>query len=206
MPYLRDGIVLENRVRRELAEPVRKKPKRTVGDKSTRLVFTGTLSESTGVFAAIEIASELYQVDAGVILTIIGFCPRAEDLHRLQATCLEKPFIALKGGDRLIPHGDILEEIAQSDFGMITYPRNPSTWHSIPTKLYEYLGMKIPIIMVANPKWMSLAERYTAAIAVDLENISAPAVVALMRSTAFYPIEPEGVYWESEEQKLLNLI
>ena len=205
MPYLRDGIVLENKVRRELAKPRPEKPTRTVGDNSTRLVFTGTLSESTGVYAAIEMAVELHKIDSGVTLTIIGFCPRSRDVERLRATCLENPFIILKGGDRLIPHRDVLEEISQSDFGMITYPRNPSTWDSIPTKLYEYLGMKLPIIMVANSKWLLLAERYTAAVAVDFENFAASAVIAQMRSINFYTADPEEVYWESEEEKLLNL-
>jgi hypothetical protein len=206
MPYLHVGIVIENKMRRELAEAYREKTAGYVSNNGTRLVFTGTLSESTGVYAAIEIASELHKIDSGVMLTITGFCPRISDFERLRATCLERPFITLKGGDRLIPHQEVLNQIAQADFGMITYPRNPSTWDSIPTKLYEYLGMKVPIIMAANPKWMSLADRYTAAIAVDFDNFSALAVASRMRSTHFYPTDPEDVYWESEEQKLFTLI
>jgi glycosyltransferase involved in cell wall biosynthesis len=204
MPYLKESVVLENKVRRERTESVREKQAKDRA--STRLLFTGTLSESTGIYTAIDIASRLHEVDPEIRLTIVGFCPRTSDFERLRAICEHAPFITLKGGDRLIPHSDILDEIMQADFGLITYPRNPSTWGSVPTKLYEYMGMKLPIMMVANPKWTALTDRYTASIVVDPDHFSAASVIASMRIGVFYRIDPQDVYWESEEDKLLDLV
>ena len=105
-------------------------------------------------------------------------------------------------GDVLAPHTKILDLIRDADYGIIAYPPNPSTANSIPTKLYEYLGFRLPILLVSHPVWSSLANRYQTAIEIDFQHPDASAYLSRMRHELFYPVDPQDVYWDHEEDKL----
>jgi glycosyltransferase involved in cell wall biosynthesis len=173
-----------------------------------KLLFTGTLAESTGVFIAIDIAKALHAIDPTVQLTIIGYAPQSGTLGQIQRAVTNSPFIHLSGGDHLVAHEVILENIRNADFGIVSYPPNPSTSGSIPTKLYEYLGFQLPVLLIdGNPRWIELCNRYSAAVlfqyplAGDVERLYGE-----MKNRAFYTTIPEEVFWESEELKLLPIL
>jgi glycosyltransferase involved in cell wall biosynthesis len=199
------GIVIQNKLRRTGTAttriPISQKQRGFIN-----LLFSGTLSESTGVFEAISIASSLYDLDSNIRLTLAGYCARSTEYEKLKRLCNEKPFITLKGGGSLLPHHEILREISVADAGIISYPINPSTWSSIPTKLFEYLGNRLPIILIANPEWVSIAARFDAAVVFDPQRFPAAEVLEILRQKNFYTTDPQDVYWESEETRLLGLI
>ncbi|MTI19409.1 glycosyltransferase, partial [Fulvivirga sp. RKSG066] len=92
-------------------------------------------------------AKKLHEIDSQITLKIIGFCSIPSTLKTIKQEVEKYHFISLAGGDNLVPHQDILKAIVNADFGIIHYPHNYSTMNSTPTKLYEYLGLKLPILI-----------------------------------------------------------
>jgi glycosyltransferase involved in cell wall biosynthesis len=172
----------------------------------TTLLFSGTLSHSTGVFAAIELAKGLHALDPSIRLIIVGYAPKAGDASLIRRIIQPLPFITLIGGDQLVDHREIVTWIRRCDFGVISYPVSPATSGSIPTKLYEYLANTLPVLCVDHPRWVRLITQYNAGVSYspDLSNLSK--CLAHMKSQAFYPTPPPAdVLWASEEPRLLDL-
>lgn len=194
--------VLENKVRIE-------RPQRSGGGgislKTTiHLIFSGTLAETTGVFVAIDLAVKLHVIDERFRLTIIGFCAQHRTLEKIRLLIRPRPFIQLIAREGPIPHAEIFRHIRKADFGLITYPINPSTMNSIPTKLYEYLGCKLPILLVNHKPWVDFCLPYAAAVVFDPHHYDAGELYREMLEKTFYTAEPEGVYWDAEEPALLK--
>ena len=168
------------------------------------LLFTGTLAETTGVFIAIDLAKKLHDSDDRVHLNIIGYCSKSETLTLIRSKIQHHPFIELVGGNSIVPHEDILSAIHTADFGIISYPPNPSTINSVPTKLFEYLGYRLPILLIDHPLWSKLCEPYNAAIPFNPENFSATEILASIKRGKFFTTLPQDVFWSSEEKKLLQ--
>lgn len=195
--------VIENKLKRDRTTGA---PRTSKKDDSIHLLFSGTLSESTGVFTAIDLAEKLHALRPTVRLTIIGYCSLPRTLQRLRTVIASRDFIRLTGGDQLVPHPDILNAIKEADYGIIAYPPNPSTTNTIPTKLYEYLGNCLPILLIDHRPWVEVCERYSAAITFRPDIPDAAALLEKMTLTTFYSRVPEDIYWENEEPKLLSII
>ena len=203
LPFLKKKyIVLENKLRK----PSGTFAKKSREDHYIHILFSGTLAESTGVFEAIDLARSLHAQEPRVRLTIIGYSSQATVQQRIKRITEKHDYISLIGGDKLVPHTDIIREIFQSDFGIISYPPNKSTENCIPTKLFEYAGCKLPMLLINHTPWVERCERYTACIPIDFKNPNIPAILHEMRHKQFYPADPYDVYWEEEAGKLINLI
>jgi glycosyltransferase involved in cell wall biosynthesis len=172
----------------------------------TRLLFSGTLAESTGVFEAIELAKRLRGLESSIELLIIGFCALPQTLKDIQQAIQSSPFITLIGGDSLIPHTRIMEAIANSDFGLISYRMSPHIENSIPTKLYEYLGCQLPILLQDHQPWVEMCRPYSASVTVNFSNPDFNSVLHQIKNLKFYSTVPTDVTWASEEIKLLEVI
>jgi hypothetical protein len=192
--------VIENKVRRPTREIVRN------DQRGNSLVFSGTLAETTGIFTAIELGVKLHDIDHSVTLTIIGYCPRQDTLYKIINTIEPYTFIKLIGGDKLVSHKDVLACVAKSDFGIIAYPPNVSTASSVPTKLYEYLGYRLPILLVNHKLWVEYCAAYNAAVVFESRLGDAASVYQAMKTKKFYTKLPEDVYWESEAVKLEEVV
>ena len=194
-------VILENK---SLLPPafVRLKSERTI-----QLLFSGTISESTGVFQAIGLASSLHQLDPSVRLNIIGYCSRPSTLLKVKQSVAGKPFITITGGDQLVPHSQIISSIATADFGILYYPASQHTENKVPTKLYEYLSARLPILIQNHRPWTELCLPCHAAISIDFTlPFDAPALLKQMEQADFYTSAPKDVDWLSEEKKLLASI
>jgi hypothetical protein len=89
---------------------------------------------------------------------------------------------------------------------LVTYQINPSTMNSIPTKLYEYLGFRLPILLVNHRPWVDFCLPYPAAIVFDAGHYDAGTVYGEMMSRSFYETEPASVYWKAEEPRVLEAL
>ena len=196
-------IILENKVKK-IPSPASKKWSQEDGN--IHLLFSGTLAETTGVFIAIDLASKLYAVEKKIRLLILGYSPLHPVNNRIRNHINGKDYIQFKGGDTLVPHPEILEAIGASDFGIIAYPPNLSTQNTIPTKLFEYLGYTLPIMLINYDPWITICTPFDAALPFDLKNLNAEEFISRLRSTTFYSRIPSDVFWESEEKKLLMAI
>ncbi len=180
--------------------------KRTVRPGDGRLLFSGTLAESTGVFEAINLAIELNQLEPSIRLKIIGYCAKSELLNKIKLAIAAHNFITLTGGDQLVPHQEIVKSISNSDFGIIYYPHSPHTENSIPTKLYEYLSYQLPIIIQDKPAWKELISPCQAGISIDFQKLKASDLLEKMQTGMFYPRPAEDTTWDSEAIKLLEVL
>ena len=171
-----------------------------VGKKN--LLFSGTLAESTGVFQAINLVKSLHQLDNTVTLHILGYAAQPETYLRIMDEISGNDFITLTGGDHLVPHTKIMEAIMKADFGIIAYPPSPHTKNSMPTKLYEYVASKLPILILDHKPWVEFCQQYDAAIVIY--DINSTELLSHMKAKTFYTKEPNQVSWISEETKLLE--
>jgi glycosyltransferase involved in cell wall biosynthesis len=166
----------------------------------SKLIFTGTLAPTTGVMEAIHLCKRLHEIDSTFTLSVVGYCALPDFLNQIKAAISGADFIKLTGGDTLVPHSKILSEIANSDTGIIIYSVNPSTESSIPTKLYEYLAMKLPVVISHNEQSHQLVERFNAGIILT-ENPDYQSLVEQLKKQ-FILSRDTSVYWEAEIPKL----
>jgi hypothetical protein len=193
--------VLENKV---IGPPTATISKKSIHDGCIHLVFTGTLAETTGVFIAIDLAKKLHESEDRIRLQIIGYSSKSETVDLIQSKIQHHSFIKLKGGKSHVPHHEILFAIQSADFGIISYPPNPSTINSVPTKLFEYLAFRLPILLIANPQWQKICAPYNAAVPFNPYTFSATDLLSALKTQHFYTTLPQEVFWASEEKKLLQ--
>ncbi len=196
-------VTIENKVKK-MALPDRKKWSNE--DQCIHFLFSGTLAETTGVFIAVDLVIRLHAVDPKVRLHIIGFSPLVTVQHEISNLVSGKDFIHFTARQEPVPHPEILNAIQQSDVGIIAYPSNLSTENTIPTKLYEYLGYQLPILLINHAPWVAICQPYNAAIPFDLKNIHADAILHDLKNKAFYERIPQHVFWEAEEMKLFEAV
>lgn len=170
-----------------------------------QLLFSGTLAESTGVFHAINLADQLHAHDATVHLHIIGYCAREHERQRIRKAIEGKNYVTLTGGDELQSHDKIMEAVASAHVGILAYPPSPHIENRIPTKLFEYLACRLPVIVPQRENWIALLPHHSFFV-VDFEHIH-PALLLrsiLTRASAHYATD--DFEWRSEEKKLLTVI
>lgn len=191
-------IVLQNKITRKVAEHYKKPEQKGY----SKLLFSGTLAETTGVYHAVELAKNLHQSDASFTLTIIGSCSSINDWNKLNQEATENAFILFNGQPHPIPHHEILDEIRKADFGIIWYPKNPSTSCSIPTKLFEYMGLNLPILIAHNEESHTLVTTQKAGIVLSQPVDYQQLITELKEFKHTSP--PSNDYWESDFSLLLE--
>uniref|UniRef100_UPI004047613B hypothetical protein n=1 Tax=Roseivirga sp. TaxID=1964215 RepID=UPI004047613B len=184
------------------------KPVRPSHKKELTLLFSGTISESNGVFDAIKITEQLHILDASIRLKIIGYCALKRDLLRLQESVEGKDFIELIGGDYLVPHDLIVKEIKNADFGFVLKkPNKGINDDKLLTRLFEYTANQLPILLLENPTWVRFCDEFNAAITVNPDQVNAQEVLQQMKTTDFYTKgNTNNSLWHSEETKFLDFI
>jgi glycogen(starch) synthase len=177
-----------------------------------RLLYSGTISELNGVLEAITFWQQVRTVWPAAQLTIMGFCQQSAQLVRLWAAIDRAgEGITLVGGNTLVPHTRIVEEINRSHLGLLPYRPHTSTARCIPTKLFEYLAHGLPVVVPPNPLWQQIVERFGAGVCVDFQALGQSEVpteaLHLLRQQRFYPAGvPAEAFWAAEAEKLLCLM
>jgi hypothetical protein len=196
----RRSVVLENKV---IVPPgFKRKPQ---GDK-IELLFSGTIDESTGVYDAVSIARLLNKVDPMYSLHIIGYCARPEVLTILKDMIAPFPFIRLTGGDTLQPHSEIIDAISKAQIGLILYRPSPHINNRMPTKLYEYMGYNLPILIRSDLWWCEVVGKAQAGLAVNVDEVDPVLLGKKMRHSTFYPSGTRNMTCEFDRQTLLEAI
>lgn len=172
-----------------------------------RLLYSGTIASLYGIFEAILLTDKLHQSNHNVSLTIIGYCASEETLLKLLQEIKGKPYITLIGGNKLVPHKQIIEAIKRSDVGLMPYRYNESTFNCIPTKLYEYVAMGLPVLIQQNPLWDNIISAYDAGLPINYKEIDISHLMPILLNKTFYLNGiPDNVFWASEDQKLIPIV
>lgn len=208
LPFLgHRGLVLENKFKPygqqsptlAFNAPVR------LTHRPVRLLYSGTISDLYGVFEAIALCERLNQGEPLFTLTIIGYCPQPEVLRRVQDSIRDNPAIQLVGGDQLVPHQRIVAAIRESDLGLLPYHPHPSLSRCRPTKLFEYLAARLPVLVQHNPYWESLLKENQAGLMIDFGSYQEGDLrQTLLGSTFYSTFHPQTLCWDTEEAKLLS--
>jgi hypothetical protein len=167
------------------------------------LLFSGTLARSTGVFEAIQLTEKLRARNNAVRLVIAGYCAHTPTWLELQRTVSSKPYISILGGPELLPHEEIVEAIARSHFGIVCYPKADHVRNRIPTKLYEYLACRLPIVLENRPQWVAIAATVNGCIAVDFDHPDIEKILqqALRKDFCEGPID--NFLWKTEADRMI---
>ena len=197
-----DALILENKALREATKNgvLIKRNK-----KKLKLLYNGTIAESYGVFDCIGLADRLIQSGQDCQLTIIGHCPRQDTLDKLGQLANERPYIHLLGGKEPVPHAHILEALQKADFALISYKLNPSNKDCFPTRVWECLAYKVPMLMKKEHPWVYLLEEFAAGYAIDFNSPPPQLKPPLPPFYTKKPV-PSSFFWQHEEKKLLETL
>ena len=176
---------------------------------SIQMLFPGTISKVYGAEEAIDFIESLNQNKIKSHLTFIGKVIEKDLLDRIQKLSIEKKeYLTLIGGNQLVSHNDIIYKMLKTDFVLLSYQKNKSIKKCIPTRLYECLAFKIPMIIQENQLWKQICCSYNAAIFIDFKKYNIEDLIHQIKTKSFYNgiLEIEYAFWQSEEKKLLNVI
>lgn len=166
-----------------------------------KLLYSGTIATSYGVFEAIDLVIRLYLKDSRFELTIIGFAPSCRELTKVKNRIASFPFIKLIGGEKPVNHTEILSAIQTHHIGLLPYRFNESTNLRVPTKLFEYFLNHLPVICSYNPTWQEYIETYQAGIVIQFNNLP-PAVDILSQisnATFYTKGDQQNLIWEESK-------
>lgn len=168
------------------------------------ILYSGTISKEYGIYEAIDLVEKLHILDARVSLMIRGYCAHALEAKKLQTYIQHKKFIDANDFTKPIPYSEIVAAIANATCGLLSYRSNKSTQHRIPTKLYEYMAYRLPILSVENAKWSSIIEENKAGISIDFRAVDSKTILSLIKYSSFYntPINSDTFLWKKEAHKL----
>ncbi len=199
--FARPFLVAENKLPLRIARQFVRKP----GANRSALIFSGTLAETTGVHEAIDLALALHAHSPAVTLTLIGNCPSKKFLNKLRQRISGYPFIRFTGGVYPLSHEAILNALREADAGVIIYPPNRSTATSIPTKVYEYLALELPILIRHNEPSHRLVRELNAGIVLPSGRPAPDQILAGLQQ-GIKPAHNSSIYWESIEKELFDRV
>ncbi|WP_205504535.1 glycosyltransferase [Rufibacter psychrotolerans] len=184
----------------------RKTPVKLAEHLPLRLLYSGTISRLYGVREAVAFTRQLRQWVPQAELTIIGYSAETAFLEELRRLIAPLPFVQLMGGDRLVPHQEIVAQEQLHHIGLLPYRPHPSTFSCIPTKLYEYLGNGLVIITEENPLWQAILEETNAGVTLSFaEGLTAEKVEVLLGQPYYQQGIPPQVFWREEADQVRSV-
>ena len=140
-------------------------PARTVeiSETPTRLLYTGTLSDSRGLRTMVDLAARIRRADRPETLDLVGVCHRdhqrtwAEERIRSEGlgAVLERT-----GWDTYVRPSAMPPHYRRADVGLALCEPHPNHMGSLLTKFYEYLHHGLPIICSDFPRWRRFVEQH----------------------------------------------
>ncbi len=168
-------------------------------------VYSGTIAEHYGIFEAIEFIKKIHAINQNVEFSIIGFAPDLRIYKKITTQTKDYSFIKIIGGDKLVPHDQVINEMLIANFCLLPYQTNRSTAGRIPTKLYECLVLEIPVIISSNDVWNDLVSINNAGVIHDFSGTHIPENI--FKKVNYYGNNLSSNYlWKNEETKLVNTI
>lgn len=168
-------------------------------------IFTGNLSVNSGVEKAIECFKKLIGHYSEIKLLIVGHSPSAAFLRKLKKQISTTPQITLVGGNEPVDHSVIAAHISHADIGFVTYQVNDSNRNCMPTKVFEYLTVGLPIICEKGTAWFQLGNQNGMAFPLN-EAMKNPKNLPVWYQSISYEYERTDFNWDAEEQKLIKSV
>ena len=138
----------------------------------------------------------------------MGHCPNNQTFRTLKEEVNGIENIDFIVSTTPIPHQEILSHIGDNTIALLPYQVNKSTEKKIPTKLYEYIGLGIPVLISLNPLWDKIIKKHPPGLSINFQ--SPPNIDDIRRSLALSQesqiVDLKDIIWNTEEIKLLSTI
>ncbi len=134
------ALVLENKMSDWAFEKLGEKSETNTPSDKLELVFSGTISESHGIFKAIDFAEACNQIQP-TRLTIAGFASQLVVSQKVKNYIKNKSFVEVVGLGHLVAHITVLEMANRAHAGLLFYTPNNAFAGKTPTKFFEYLAL-----------------------------------------------------------------
>jgi len=178
--------------------------------------YLGGLKKDRGLFDFIEILSLLkteHSRKARMIL--IGNFDSAVEKQEFEKLIEERDLkdqIEWKG---FLPLQEALALTAQAKIGLALLHNNPNYIHSYPTKIFDYMSLKMPSIVYDIPLWRSMVAGSECGLVVPMKDVSAaarglhdlledPSRISRMGENAHAAFKSK-YSWAAEEEKLKRI-
>lgn len=196
------STILENKVVQTDINPT------TKPDHFTCL-FTGTLSEYSGIFRAIEFFKRLKEIKPEAHLHIIGYAPSGSVLKRLENEINNHDSIQLTGGYYPVEHEEIVHAITYGDLGIVGYQPNAVNRKRMPTKVFEYCYYGLPFVIEDNTYWYERAKDiggHPIPLSYDQPEGYLTEIKRTLEMRREKKTHLDQAAWESDQNRLLNTI
>jgi glycosyltransferase involved in cell wall biosynthesis len=133
------------------------------GGPPTRLLYTGTVSDSRGLGTMVDLAAAIRKQDRAETLTMVGVCHHDDQRTRSQRRIRRdglRDVLDWVGGDTYVPPSDMPPYYRRADVGLALCEPHPNHTGSLLTKFYEYLHYGLPIICSDFPLWHEFVETH----------------------------------------------
>lgn len=123
---------------------------RAVKDREKILAYVGALSEIRGLFEMLDLLEQLPDYR----LRLVG---------RWESDALKRSAQAHPAWDRVeatgpLPHGEALEAVGTASLGLCLLHSRPNYLEALPTKLFEYMALGIPVLASNFRLWREIVE------------------------------------------------
>jgi hypothetical protein len=158
----------------------------------SRILYVGALTRDRGILTALEAMRLARREVEGLTLELVG---------RLEEPGVREAVLAAQGEGWCrhfpwMPAADLVRHAAGAGIGLVVLRPLPSYLESLPTKLFEYMAMGIPVLASDFPLWRGLVEDSGAGRVVRPEpEAMARALVEMIR-------DPRGLARHSEQGRL----
>ncbi len=200
--YIKKFTVLENKFAGELVST------ESVPNKKSTFIISGTITPVYGVEKAIRWFIALRRENPEVTLSIVGHVPLRGFQRELEKQVAQQPNISLHLSPSPLPYPVILEAVRRAEIVLMPYETIESIASKIPSKLYESIALKKPVLISNNSLWKTIISVYPAGLAVDFSKTTeAASAYRQLLSLPLYQTEPGNeVRWEGEKKKLLKVV
>lgn len=167
------------------------------------LLYTGTIAPEWGIFSTLSLWKKWRAIEA-IPLLIAGFTYQQKLLDEIQDWLKEERLeqqCMLIGGNTYVPYHHIISLIRNCTALTALYELTPVLEKKIPTKFYEGLANKKPLIYTSSPFWNAFNQEHNLGISWG-ENAEVSDLISRLRdweATA----SPESYQWEFREEKRL---
>ncbi|MEM7035592.1 MAG: glycosyltransferase [Bacteroidota bacterium] len=202
-------------VRNKFCAPVRTRKPLVLAEKGTPLMlYTGTIAENWGIFHALDLWAALNR-RRPVNLFVAGHTHDKALLARLHQYVSDSGIdhrFSMVEGEGYVPYETVVDLIRQCTFGVAPYALRQNIRDRIPTKFYEFMAFRKPLLFSENPPWNALNARLDFGRPTHWP-LSEPQIDALASqldhpAAHFYqkPLDPAEYRWDAEADNMLALL
>lgn len=198
MPEKKPFLVLENKFNGEIKQ---KSPIQLKGKRALRFCITGTITPAFGIGDAVIWFGEILKNFPDSKLIIAGHCPLFSFREKLEKSAKEIPNISLQLEQNPVDHKALMSLLIHSDFALLPYQNHQAISNKMPTKLFEYAALGIPVLISPNSIWEEFLADFNGGFAIDFLNTSEAidSLNAALDQTFFTSAPSQSILWKTEK-------